>query len=97
LKLLANELGISIIIGSQLSRALELRIDKRPILSDLRQSGNLEEDADIVLALYRDIVYNKKTTAKDLMEMLLLKQRNGAIGMLPFTFMLECTKIVCKI
>jgi replicative DNA helicase len=97
LKLLANELGITIIIGSQLNRGVEMREDKRPILSDLRQSGNLEEDADLVIGLYRDVMYNKKTADKALMELLILKQRNGPIGMLPLSFAVECTKVVDKL
>jgi replicative DNA helicase len=79
-KLLANELDIPIILGSQLNRGVELREDKRPALSDLRQSGNIEEDADIVLGLYRDALYTKnQKTANDL-ELIILKQRFGPTG-----------------
>jgi replicative DNA helicase len=85
-KLLANDLGIGIVIGSQLNRLVETRSDKHPILSDLRQSGYIEEDADIVLGLYRDIKYNQRSKTPDLLEILLLKQREGPIGMLPARF-----------
>jgi replicative DNA helicase len=79
-KLLANDLAMGCVSGSQLNRLVELRDDKRPVMSDLRQSGNIEEDADVVIALYRDIVYNKNTNTPDDMEVILLKQREGPIG-----------------
>ena len=93
LKLLANDIDVSIVMGSQLSRGVEARPDKRPQLQDLRQSGNIEEDADIVLGLYRDVLYNKKTSDKDLLELLLLKHRNGPTGMLPVGFEQELTRM----
>jgi replicative DNA helicase len=86
LKLLANELDIGIVILSQLSRNCEYREDKRPILSDLRQSGNIEEDSDVVISLYRDEVYNKETTHKGVLEQIVLKQRSGPIGTVLTTF-----------
>lgn len=79
-RLLANELDICIVVLSQLNRSVEQREDKRPILSDLRQSGNLEEDADFVLGLYRDEYYNKKPKVKNALELLVLKARNGPVG-----------------
>jgi len=82
LKLLARELGIGIILLSQLNRNVELRDNKRPILSDLRQSGNLEEDADIVGFLYRDEYYDKNSKDKDVVEFIIAKQRNGPVGTL---------------
>ena len=85
LKLLANELNIGIVILSQLSRNCEYREDKRPILSDLRQSGNIEEDSDVVLGLYRDEVYNKDAH-KGVLEQILIKQRSGPIGTVLATF-----------
>jgi len=80
LKLLAHDLGITIVMYSQLNRSVESRDDKRPILSDLRQSGNLEEDPDVALFLYRDVLYNKDTKNKKQMEFIIRKQRNGPIG-----------------
>lgn len=97
LKLLANELGITIIIASQLNRGVEAREDKRPMSADLRQSGNLEEDADIILGIYREVIYNKKTSDKRLMELIILKQRNGPTGMLPMDFIEELTKVSDRI
>lgn len=80
LKLLAKDLGIPVLALSQLSRAVELRTDKRPVLADLRESGSLEQDADVVLFLYRDEVYDPESEHKGKAELLLRKQRNGAIG-----------------
>jgi len=79
-KLLANDLGITIVTYSQLNRLVEMRDDKRPMLSDLRQSGNLEEDADLVLFLYRDELYNRDTKNKGELEFIIRKHRNGSIG-----------------
>lgn len=95
-KLVANELGIAFVAGSQLNRLVETRDDKRPILSDLRQSGNLEEDSDIVLGLYRDVKYNTKTPDKKLLELLILKQRSGPTGVLPLNFEEETLRITDK-
>lgn len=85
-KSLSNELGICSIIISQLNRGVELRDNKRPIMSDLRQSGNLEEDADLVIGLYRDEYYNKETRFKNLMEFIILKHRNGPPGTITLKF-----------
>jgi replicative DNA helicase len=79
-KLLANSLGITIIILSQLNRDVEKRDDKHPMLSDLRQSGNIEEDADIVILLYRPFVYSGSMKEKGIMEWGVSKNRNGPIG-----------------
>lgn len=86
MKLLANNLGIAVVLYSQLNRLVELRQDKRPILSDLRQSGNIEEDADIMVALYRDEVYNPETKYKGVIEFLIRKQRNGPTGVVTGLF-----------
>ncbi len=80
LKLLSMDLGITILILSQLNRKAEEREDKRPIMSDLRASGNLEEDADVVLGLYRDEMYNMNPLTAGYIEFLILKQRNGPLG-----------------
>lgn len=77
---MANDLGVCSILASQLNRGVEMRDDKRPLLSDMRQSGNIEEDADFVIGLYRDEYYNKETKAKGLMEYIILKHRNGPPG-----------------
>jgi len=80
IKLLSGELGLTTIVLSQLSRDVEYRDDKRPLMKDLRQSGNLEEDADIMASLYRDEVYTANSPLAGIMEFIIRKQRNGPIG-----------------
>jgi replicative DNA helicase len=85
-KVMSNELGICSVLLSQLNRNVEAREDKRPVLSDMRQSGSIEEDADFVIGLYRDEYYNKETNAKGIMEYIILKHRNGPTGTVPVKF-----------
>jgi replicative DNA helicase len=80
LKKLARELNVPIIVMSQLSRNVETRTNKRPMLSDLRESGSIEQDADVVLMLYRDEYYNNNTLEKDRLEVIIAKHRNGPVG-----------------
>jgi replicative DNA helicase len=86
MKLLANQLDITAVVLSQLNRDLEHRDNKRPVSADLRQCGNLEEDADYIIGLYRDEIYNKDTKDKGKMEFIILKQRNGPTGTLKLGF-----------
>jgi replicative DNA helicase len=93
-KLLSNDLGITTVMYSQLNRMVEMRDDKRPVLSDLRQSGNLEEDADIAMFLYRDQVYFPETTkSPGVIEKIFRKHRNGATGTLFYKFNENSLKI----
>ncbi len=94
LKILANKLGISIVGYSQLSRNLETRQDKRPLLHDLRESGGLEQDADVVIMLYRDKLYNPDTRDKEIMEMIIRKHREGETGVLRAKFLEETNQII---
>lgn len=91
LKSLARELNVPVVALSQLSRAVEQRPDHRPILSDLRDSGAIEQDADMVMFLYRDAYYNKDSEMKNLAEVIVAKQRNGPIGTINLLWMPEYT------
>ncbi len=92
LKILSQELKVPIIVGSQLSRALEGRPNKRPQLSDLRESGAIEQDADIVMFLYRDDYYNPESPDKNVAEVILSKQRNGPLGTVRLAYMNQYTR-----
>ena len=94
LKILAKELNVPVIALSQLSRAVEQRPDHRPMLSDLRESGAIEQDADIVMFLYRDDYYNKKKKKKDISEVIIAKHRGGSTGTVKLLWMGNYTKFV---
>ncbi len=94
LKILAKEINVPVIALSQLSRAVEQRPDHRPMLSDLRESGAIEQDADIVMFLYRDDYYNKESEKKDIAEVIIAKQRGGQTGTVELLWMGQYTKFV---
>jgi replicative DNA helicase len=94
LKILARELGVPVIALSQLSRAVEQRPDKKPQLSDLRESGNLEQDSDLVMFIYRDEYYSEESERPGEADLIIAKHRNGAVGKVTLTFQKEYPKFM---
>lgn len=94
LKVMARSLDVCVIALSQLSRGVESRQDKRPMLSDLRESGQIEQDADLIMFLYREDYYDKETPNKNTIEIILAKQRNGPVGVVEIAFIKEFSKFI---
>ena len=94
LKLLARELNVCVVALSQLSRSVESRQDKRPLLSDLRETGQIEQDADVIMLMYREDYYDKETKQKEMTEIHVAKHRNGPVGSFKLRFLKEFGRFV---
>jgi replicative DNA helicase len=92
LKTLASELRVPVLACSQLSRAVESRPDKHPLLSDLRESGSIEQDADVVMFIYREEMYDENTFKPNIADIMVAKHRNGPTGQISLRFMKEQAK-----
>ena len=92
MKILARELNVPVLAAAQLSRAVEQRSEKRPILSDLRESGSLEQDSDIVMFIYRPDYYDKDTVKQNIAEIMVAKHRNGPTGSVELVFRSDLAK-----